>query len=145
MSERFKCCSAVMLLLARKNNNEEEILLQKRKNTGYCDGYYDLPGGHLEANEDIFDGMIREAKEEIGITIKREDMEILHIYHRYKNSMLKFVFSVKKYEGTPINNEPDKCEKIEWVEIDNLPEMVVPTIRIELENIKNGIYYSKEK
>ena len=147
MEERYLSRIGVDIFLERENKetDRKEILMLKREGTGYCDGYYDLPGGHLEANEDIFDGMIREAKEEIGITIKREDMEILHIYHRYKNSMLKFVFSVKKYEGTPINNEPDKCEKIEWVEIDNLPEMVVPTIRIELENIKNGIYYSKEK
>ena len=146
MEERYLSRIGVDIFLERKNeiSGRKQILMLKRAGTGYCDGYFDLPGGHLEANEDIFDGMIREAKEEIGITIKREDMEILHIYHRYKGGMLKFVFKTDKYNGTLINNEPDKCEKIEWIDFENLPENIVPSIKIELDNIKNGVYYSKE-
>ena len=146
MEERYLSRIGVDIFLERKNeiSGRKQILMLKRAGTGYCDGYFDLPGGHLEANEDIFDGMIREAKEEIGISIKREDMEILHIYHRYKRGMLKFVFKADKYEGTPINNEPDKCEKIEWIDFENLPENIVPSIKIELDNIKNCVYYSKE-
>lgn len=146
MEERYLSRIGVDIFLERKNeiSGRKQILMLKRAGTGYCDGYFDLPGGHLEANEDIFDGMIREAKEEIGITIKREDMEILHIYHRYKGGMLKFVFKTDKYNGTLINNEPDKCEKIEWIDFEYLPENIVPSIKIELDNIKNGVYYSKE-
>ena len=146
MEERYLSRIGVDIFLERKNeiSGRKQILMLKRAETGYCDGYFDLPGGHLEANEDIFDGMIREAKEEIGITIKREDMEILHIYHRYKKGMLKFVFKTDKYNGTLINNEPDKCEKIEWIDFEYLPENIVPSIKIELDNIKNGVYYSKE-
>ena len=52
MSERFKSLSAVMLLLTRKIDNQEQILFQKRKNTGFCDGFYDLSAsGHVDANE----------------------------------------------------------------------------------------------
>ena len=146
MEERYLSRIGVDIFLERKNeiSGRKQILMLKRAETGYCDGYFDLPGGHLEANEDIFDGMIREAKEEIGITIKREDMEILHIYHRYKGGMLKFVFKTDKYNGIPINNELDKCEKIEWIDFEYLPENIVPSIKIELDNIKNGVYYSKE-
>lgn len=146
MEERYLSRIGVDIFLERKNeiSGRKQILMLKRAGTGYCDGYFDLPGGHLEANEDIFDGMIREAKEEIGITIKREDMEILHIYHRYKGGMLKFVFKTDKYNGIPINNEMNKCEKIEWIDFENLPENIVPSIKIELDNIKNGVYYSKE-
>ena len=146
MEERYLSRIGVDIFLERKNeiSGRKQILMLKRAGTGYCDGYFDLPGGHLEANEDIFDGMIREAKEEIGITIKREDMEILHIYHRYKGGMLKFVFKTDKYNGIPINNELDKCEKIEWIDFEYLPENIVPSIKIELDNIKNCVYYSKE-
>ena len=41
MKEHYRTLSAVMLMLMRENNGVEEILLQKRKNTGYMDGYYD--------------------------------------------------------------------------------------------------------
>lgn len=42
MKERYRTLSAVMLMLIREKNGVEEILLQKRKNTGYMDGYYDF-------------------------------------------------------------------------------------------------------
>lgn len=42
MKERYRTLSAVMLMLIRENNGKEEILLQKRKNTGYMDGYWDF-------------------------------------------------------------------------------------------------------
>ncbi len=41
MKERYRTLSAVMLMLIREHNGKEEILLQKRKNTGYMDGYWD--------------------------------------------------------------------------------------------------------
>ena len=147
MGERYLSRIGVDILLQRKNETtgKEEILMLKRAGTGYYDGYYDLPGGHLEEGEDIFDGMIREAKEEIGITMNRENMKIIHIYHKFKRGMLKFVFKTDYYEGIPTNAEPQSCEKIEWIEFENLPENIVPSISIELENIKNGIYYSTEE
>lgn len=54
MGERFKSLSAVMLLLTREKDNQEEILFQKRKNTGYCDGFFDFSAsGLVEANESM--------------------------------------------------------------------------------------------
>ncbi len=56
MSERFKSLSAVMLILVRQNKDNEEVLFQKRKNTGYCDGFYELSAaGHVEANDIALD------------------------------------------------------------------------------------------
>lgn len=143
MEERYKSKIVVDLLLKRKNeNNKEEILLSLRKNTGYRDGYYDLPGGHVDENEDLFSAMIREAKEEIGIDIFREDMKMVHIYHRFRKGVLKFVFSVNKYEGSLINNEPEKCKELKWFEIENLPENIISKIREEILNVDNGVFYS---
>lgn len=146
MEERYKCKIVVDLLLERQNpeTNKKEILLLLRQNTGYADGLYDLPGGHLDPNEDIFDAMIREAKEEIGIDMERYNMKIVHINHRFKNGMLKFVFKVDKYKNYVTNGEPDKCEEIRWVEIDNLPENIIEHIKKEIILIYDDVYYSKD-
>ena len=146
MEERYLSKIVMDLYLERINEKtgKREVLFLLRKDTGYLDGYYDLPGGHLEAGEDIFDGMIREAKEEVGIDIKRENMEIIHVYHKYKKQMLKFVFKVNEYEGIPINAELNQSEKIEWLELDNLPENIGSSIKQELDNIKNGLFYGIE-
>ena len=146
MEERYKSKIVVDLLLKRKNeNNKEEILLLLRENTGYRDGYYDLPGGHVDENEDLFFAMIREAKEEIGINIFREDMKIVHIYHNFRKDMLKFVFSVNKYEGNLINNEPEKCKELKWFEVEKLPENIIPKIREEILNVENGVLYNYDE
>lgn len=146
MEDRYKSKIVVDLLLERINEwtGKKEILLLLRQNTGHADGMYDLPGGHLEANEDLFDSMIREAKEEIGIDIVREDMKIIHIYHHYIKDMLKFVFSVSTYSNEIKNEEPDKCKELKWFEIDRLPENIIPKIKEEILDIKKGVYYSKD-
>ena len=145
MEERYKSKIIVDLYLERENDKgEKEILMLLRQNTGHADGLYDLPGGHVDPNEDIFDAMIREAKEEIGINIKRENMKILHIYHHFKKDSIKFVFKVNDYLEKVENKEPDKCKELKWIKLSDLPENIIQGIKNEIEYIKNNIYYSSD-
>lgn len=141
MSERHVSRIVVDLLLERRNstNSKTEILMLLAE---YLNNQYDLPGGHLEAGEDLYDAMIREAKEELGIEIEREDMQIIHIYHHFKKDLLKFVFKVKKFKNEIQNLEPEKCKELKWLDINHLPDNTISGIRKELENIKLEKTYS---
>ena len=101
--ERFKTPTAVILMVIRKRNGKEQILLQKRKNTGYMDGYYDFgASGHVENKETMKMAIIREAKEEIGITIDTKDVEFVTMIHDIsKNIYFNGYFKVTKWEGEP--------------------------------------------
>ena len=57
---------AVYLILIE----DDKILLQRRFNTGYKDGNYSLPAGHLDDNESITQALVREVKEEIDLDLK---------------------------------------------------------------------------
>lgn len=141
MSERHVSRIVVDLLLERRNSTtgKTEILMMLAE---YLDNQYDLPGGHLESGEDLYDAMIREAKEELGIEIEREDMQMVHIYHHFKKDMLKFVFKVKIFKNEIQNLEPEKCKELKWVDIENLPVNTISGIRRELEYIKSKKHYS---
>ena len=141
MSERHVSRIVVDLLLERKNSTtgKTEILMMLAE---YLDNQYDLPGGHLESGEDLYDAMIREAKEELGIEIEREDMQMVHIYHHFEKNMLKFVFKVKIFKNEIQNLEPKKSKELKFVDIENLPDNTISGIRRELEYIKSKKHYS---
>lgn len=143
MEERYCSKLVVDLMLTRNNNGEKEVLLSLRKNTGYRDGEYELPGGHVDKGEDLIQAMIREAKEELLIDIKEEDLKIVHILHHYTGDRVNFILMTDKYEGTPSIGEPEKCEKLEWFNIDNLPNNLMTKIKKSIEEINSNIFYSK--
>ncbi len=142
MKDRYKTICAVFLILTRVNNGREEILLQKRQNTGYMDGKYDVGcSGHLDPNESIMNALIREAKEELGIEIKEEDLSLVEVVHSFSENYLRFFFHTSKYIGIPRVMETEKCSEIIWVPIDDLPEETIPHIKYAIKNIRNGINY----
>jgi len=143
MEERYCSKLVVDLMLTRDNNGEKEVLLSLRKNTGYRDGEYELPGGHVDKGEDLIQAMIREAKEELLIDVKEEDLKIVHILHHYTGDRVNFILMTDKYEGTPRIGEPEKCEKLEWFNIDNLPDNLMKKIKKSIEEINSNIFYSK--
>lgn len=149
MKERFKTLSAVMLLLTRINEQgQEEILLQKRKNTGWMDGYWDFSAsGHVENNESMKMATIREAKEELGIEAKMEDLEFISMLHQKTPSTGEIYynahFKITNWQGEPKVNEPDKCEEIKWFTLDNLPENLINLRKQAIENHRNHILYDE--
>ena len=94
--------------------------------------------------------MIREAKEEAGIDIKEEDMEIIHTMHR--NEMVNPVeirervdvfIKVEKWDGELQNMEPHKCDDLSWFSLNDLPENTIPYVKFALECIDKNIFYSE--
>jgi 8-oxo-dGTP pyrophosphatase MutT (NUDIX family) len=130
--------------------DEDKILLSKRKNTGWMDGYYSMITGHFEDNEMGTDAIAREANEEAGITVNKEDLTFLHCQERISyqtdgsiKPYFDFYYKVGKYTGEIQNMEVDKCDGFEWFKIDELPDLIVPGMRIVIEAIKLGVDYSE--
>ncbi len=136
--ERFKIKVAVYALLMKDN----KILLLRRFNTGWQDGNYGLPSGHLEADENLIEATLREMEEEVGVKSKKEDVEFVHTMHR-KSVYVDFYFLVKNWEGEVQNMEIDKCDDLSWFNLDSLPENIIPSVKLAIENYQKGIKFSE--
>lgn len=118
---------------------QDRVLLQLRQNTGYCDGNFHLPAGHLEAGESVITGMRREAKEELGIEVQESDLTLTFTLHQNSaGSRIGLFFGASTWSGTPAITELDKCAALEWFSLQSLPENLVPYAAFALREIAVG-------
>jgi len=114
---------------------ENEILMVRRLNTGYRDGEYSVPAGHLDGGETVMQAGIREALEEVGVQLREEDISITSVMHRLDGEeRVDFFLQIHRWDGEPVNAEPDKCDDLRWVHFDELPENTIPYIRRAITN-----------
>lgn len=131
---------AVHLFLLKDN----QILLSRRFQTGYEDGNYSLPAGHVEANESVVQALIRETREEIGISLRPENLLPAHVMHRLTDrESIDFFFACQKWTGKPVNTEPEKCDELSWFSIDALPSNIVGYVKKAILHYQAGRYYSE--
>ena len=136
--KRFKVPVAVHLFLIK----DGKILLLRRFSTGYEDGNYSLIAGHLDGNEDIKSAMIREAREEAGIEITPNNIEIVSVIHRKSDDeRIDFFLTAHSWDGKIMNMEPQKCDDLSWFHINNLPHNVIPYIKRAIENYECGTQF----
>jgi 8-oxo-dGTP diphosphatase len=136
--ERFKLICAVHLFLLRGG----KILLARRFQTGYEDGNYSVVAGHLDGDEEIKAAMIREAREEVGIEIADEDLQVVGVMHRKSNDeRVDFFLATEYWTGELRNCEPEKCDELTWFELDRLPRNTIPYICRALENYRVGRWF----
>jgi len=132
---RLGLISSVYLLLF---NDKNQILLIKRQNTGYEDGKFSVPAGHLEEDESLECAIIRETEEEIGIDISN-NVKFIKMLHRIPEKRFDFFYKAESWEGELYNKEPNKCELVKWFDIYDLPKNIINYVKeIILEN-KKGI------
>ena len=108
-------------------NSKNEVLVQKRASTKkvYPD-YWDMScAGHIDAGESVIQGVMREAKEEIGIDVKEEDCEFKFEFIEDNLGELGQVYFIKVDKD--INDfiiQEEEVAEIKWVSLDELREML---------------------
>jgi 8-oxo-dGTP diphosphatase len=128
---------------------EDKILLSRRYNTGFQDGYYGFVAGHPEDDEEtLSQTMVREAKEEVGIEINSNDLKLVHVMHRKQQKptnerRINLFFTTRKWRGEPKIMESQKCDDLQWFELDNLPDNTIPYIKQAINCIRKNVAYSE--
>ncbi|GAA1887596.1 hypothetical protein GCM10009753_15170 [Streptantibioticus ferralitis] len=120
---------------------DRRVLLARRANTGYADGLWNAPSGHVEDGEDVRTAVIREAFEEVGVVIAPADLRAaLVMQHRAPdgNARIGWFFEARRWSGEAVNREPAKCSDIAWFELDALPDDTVAYCRAGVDAYRAG-------
>lgn len=145
MTARHKAICAAIVFLEKEDGS---IFLIERVNTGWRDGEYDGLSGHIEKGEKAADAAIREAEEEGGVIISKNDLRLVHVISLKRedsdDDAHYFYFVSRKWEGIPDSVEEGKRGKVLWVNKKSFHDIViVPPVRQAISNYWNGILYSE--
>jgi 8-oxo-dGTP diphosphatase len=134
-------------VILRRNGNGLFVL---RSTTGFKDGEYTLPSGHVEGTESFIEAALRETKEEVGIELKPGQLRLAYLMHRYCDDQngahvrVDVFFEADGWEGEPVNNEPDVHSEIAWFDMDDLPlEKIIDWQSQALGHIAEGGNYGE--
>ncbi|ENM5840285.1 8-oxo-dGTP diphosphatase MutT [Vibrio mimicus] len=105
------------------NPDQSEIFITKRPDHLHKGGFWEFPGGKVEAGESIEQAMARELDEEVGIVVT-EQQPFKHFDYDYTDKSLSFDFIlVTAFENQPHGREGQQgC----WVKIADLANYRFP-------------------
>lgn len=113
------------------NQDKSKIFITKRPDDKHKGGFWEFPGGKVEAGESIEQAMARELEEEVGIVVLHQT-PFEHLEYDYPDKSLKFDFiCVHEFSGEPYGKEGQQGA---WVAIADLrhytfPEANVPILK----------------
>lgn len=139
---REEFLSAIYMIIKNENG---EILFQRRCGSKLWPDFLGLPAGHVDKGEDVYQALVREAREELNIDINVKNIEDTFVVNRINKNLKPYYdvyFVIKNYKGIIKINEPNKCQELKWVLLDNMPDDVIEFEKIALTNYKKGIKFS---
>lgn len=129
---------AVHLFLTRG----DELLWLLREGTGWLDGYHSVVAGHVDAGESAVEAMIREAREEVGISLSPQQLEHVVTVHRNSDTeRLDLFFYAREFLGEVSNREPEKCGGLFWARFADAPSPLVPYVEAATQAWMEGKHY----
>ena len=99
-------------------HQEDRYLLQDRVKKDW-EGFT-FPGGHIELGESIVDAVIREMKEETGLTIKAPRLCGVKQFPIDGGRYLVFLFETDQFEGEVRDSEEGKMYWVKRSELSNV-------------------------
>ncbi len=131
--------------LIRREEDKTYIMFQKRAEKIQFGGFYDASaGGHIDEGEDALTAAIREAKEEIGLTITPDELQFVCEYATDRK-LISVYLSDRTGKNDELILDKDEVESVEWIELQDLDMFirarVKPPLRELLPHIPVLRYY----
>ncbi len=118
-------------------NSQSEICIALRQEGKHLAGYWEFPGGKVEAHESVQEALVRELHEELAIDVlSSSPLTVIHFDYPGKTVCLD-VHWVKEFGGEAQGNEK---QKIKWVLPEDLSNYQFPEANVEIINAIHNVY-----
>lgn len=97
--------------------DEDRFVLQNRRKADWRG--YTFPGGHVKPNESIIDSVIREMKEETGLTIRNPKLCGIKQFKGENGRYIVFLYKTDEYEGELRDSEEGNVIWVDRIELDD--------------------------
>jgi 8-oxo-dGTP pyrophosphatase MutT (NUDIX family) len=122
------------------------LLGLRHPDSAFAPSTWHVLAGHCE-QESAITCLIREAQEEAGLHIERQDVKLVHVVHHIDRAgdrpRMGLFFRARAWSGEPELREPNKCTQWKFWDPTALPEDLVPYTRVAIEGIRTGRSYSE--
>lgn len=93
------------------------VLIAQRPPGKHMAGGWEFPGGKLESNEDRFDGLKRELREELGVEVLRASPLISYQHAYAERTVVLDLWLVHEFTGAPQSLD---AQALQWVRVEDL-------------------------
>ena len=100
-----------------------EVLIARRQKGQHLEGFWEFPGGKLEAGEDAQVALARELKEELSIAVIDSHFLFDVTYDYPEKRVTLSIFLVNTFTGEPVGVEG---QPLSWCDIDKLQSYTFP-------------------
>lgn len=126
------------------------LMFRRSENSRTFPGFWTVPGGHIDSEEDAMLSALREIKEETGVVVETKDIKLKAVtlnHHVDREQVwVSFVFLATIPEEQGVKGVDEEGDS-KWIEMEELKTMdnVFPPLKIYFDHVLNdmpGIMYT---
>ena len=113
----------ILVVLSFIQNSDGKFLIQKRSKLK--DGKYASTGGHPKSGETSLQGIITEVKEELGLTIFPNELNLIFSGREDSEQVFFDIYYIKKdFDISNLLLQKDEVESVEWFSMKEIKELI---------------------
>ena len=129
-NEKIPANRYILVVLVFIQNSQGKFLIQKRSKQK--DGKYASTGGHPKTGETSIDGMITEIEEELGLTVKPEELELIFSgQENVKQVFFDIYYMRKDFNISDLKLQKEEVDFVEWLSFKEIETLIKKDLFLE--------------
>lgn len=129
-NEKIPANRYILVVLVFIQNSQGKFLIQKRSKQK--DGKYASTGGHPKTGETSIDGIITEIKEELGLTVKPKELELIFSgQENVKQVFFDIYYMRKDFNISDLKLQKEEVDFVEWLSFKEIETLIKKDLFLE--------------